>query len=54
MLKVTLAADSLVEYRLTGTETIPNEIVAEAIERAGIGIQNNLPSVGRKTAPLRF
>jgi hypothetical protein len=36
MLKDTLDFDSLDEKRLTGTETRPNEIVAEAIERAGI------------------
>jgi hypothetical protein len=35
MLKLMLAADSEVEYRFTGTDTRPNEIVAEAIERAG-------------------
>jgi hypothetical protein len=37
MLNDTLDFDSLDEKRLTGTETRPNEIVAEAIERAGIG-----------------
>jgi hypothetical protein len=37
MLKDTLDFDSLDEKRLTGTETRPKEIVAEAIERAGIG-----------------
>jgi hypothetical protein len=37
MLNDTLDFDSLDEKRLTGTETSPKEIVAEAIERAGIG-----------------
>jgi hypothetical protein len=37
MLKLTVAELSLEEYRPTGTDTSPNEIVAEAIERAGIG-----------------
>jgi hypothetical protein len=37
MLKDTLVFDSEDEYRLTGTETRPKEIVAEAMERAGIG-----------------
>jgi hypothetical protein len=36
MLKETLAFDSADEYRLTGTETRPNEMFAVAIERAGI------------------
>ena len=31
-----LVFDSDDEYRLTGTETRPKEIVAEAIERAGM------------------
>jgi hypothetical protein len=36
MLNDTLAFDSDDEYRLTGTETRPNEIVALPIERAGM------------------
>jgi hypothetical protein len=36
MLKLTVAADSLEEKRLTGTETSPKEIVAEPIVRAGM------------------
>ena len=36
MLNDTLALDSADEYRLTGTETSPNEIVAVAMERAGM------------------
>jgi hypothetical protein len=36
MLNDTLLFDSEDEYRLTGTETSPNEIVAVAIERAGM------------------
>src|SRR5512146_823792 len=36
-LKLTAAELSLEEKRLTGTETSPNEIVAEPIGRAGIG-----------------
>jgi hypothetical protein len=36
MLKDTLLFDSEDEYRLTGTETRPNEIVAVAIERGGM------------------
>ena len=45
---------------LTGTETSPNEMVAEAIERAGgIGLHNNAgrsngEAQGRSSAPLRF
>jgi hypothetical protein len=37
MLNDTLDLDSDDEYRLIGTLTSPNEMVAEAIERAGIG-----------------
>jgi len=37
MLNETLAFDSEDEYRFTGTETSPKEIVAVAIERAGMG-----------------
>ena len=37
MLNDTLDLDSDDEYRLTGTETRPNEIVAVPIERAGMG-----------------
>jgi hypothetical protein len=44
MLNETLAEDSAVENRLTGTETSPKEIVAEPMERAGIGIR---PTVER-------
>src|SRR5512143_2904392 len=36
-LKLTAAELSLEEKRLTGTETSPNEIVAEPMGRAGIG-----------------
>jgi hypothetical protein len=36
MLKDTLVFDSEEEYRLTGTETRPKEIVAVAIERAAM------------------
>jgi hypothetical protein len=39
MLKDTLDLDSDEEYRLTGTETRPKEMVAVAIERAGIGVR---------------
>jgi hypothetical protein len=35
-LNETLALDSDDEYKFTGTETRPNEIVAAAIGRAGI------------------
>jgi hypothetical protein len=35
-LKETDADDSLDEYKSTGTETSPKEIVAELMERAGI------------------
>jgi len=38
MLKETLVFDSDDEYRLTGTETRPKEIVAVPIERAGIRV----------------
>jgi hypothetical protein len=38
MLKDTLLFDSEDEYRFTGTETSPNEIVAVAMERAGMGV----------------
>jgi hypothetical protein len=37
MLNETLAFDSDDEYTLIGTETSPNEIVAEEMERAGMG-----------------
>jgi len=37
MLKDTLAFDSEEEYRLTGTETRPKEIVAVPMDLAGIG-----------------
>jgi hypothetical protein len=37
MLKLTEAEDSLEEKRLTGTETSPKEMVAEAMDLAGIG-----------------
>jgi hypothetical protein len=37
MLKLTVADASLAEYRLTGTETSPNEIVAELIGLGAIG-----------------
>jgi hypothetical protein len=36
MLKLTLAEDSLDEKRLTGTETSPNEIVADPMDLAAI------------------
>src|SRR5690242_17007686 len=36
MLKLTLAEDSLEEKRLTGTETSPNEIVADPMDLAAI------------------
>jgi hypothetical protein len=39
MLNDTLDLDSEEEYRFTGTETRPKEIVAVAIERAGIGVR---------------
>lgn len=44
MLKLTLAEDSLAEYRLTGTETSPNEILAEPIGRGGMVL--NIPEIG--------
>jgi hypothetical protein len=37
MLKPIEAEDSLEEKRLTGTETSPKEMVAEAMDLAGIG-----------------
>jgi hypothetical protein len=37
MLKLTAADDSLEEKRLTGTETSPNETVAEAMDLAARG-----------------
>jgi hypothetical protein len=36
MLKLTAAEDSLEEKRLTGTETSPKEMVAEAMDLGGI------------------
>jgi hypothetical protein len=36
MLKLTEAEDSLEEKRFTGTETSPKEMVAEAMDLAGI------------------
>jgi hypothetical protein len=36
MLKLTEAEDSLEEKRLTGTETSPKEMVAEAMDLAGM------------------
>ena len=36
MLKLTLAEDSLEEYRLTGTETSPKEIVADPMDLAAM------------------
>jgi hypothetical protein len=38
-LNETLDFDSEDEYRFTGTETRPKEIVAVAMERAGIGVR---------------
>jgi hypothetical protein len=38
MLNDTLDLDSDEEYRLTGTETRPKEMVAVPIERAGIAV----------------
>jgi hypothetical protein len=43
MLKLTFAEDSLAEYRLTGTETSPNEMLAELIGLGGI-----VPHISRK------
>ena len=37
-MKETLALDSADEYRFTGTETRPKEMVALEIERAGMGV----------------
>jgi hypothetical protein len=39
MLNETLDFDSEEEYRFTGTETRPNEMVAVAMERAGISVR---------------
>jgi hypothetical protein len=41
MLKETLTFDSADEYKFTGTETRPNEIVAFEIERAGMVVWLN-------------
>ena len=41
MLNDTLALDSADEYRLTGTDTRPNEMVAVAMERAGMDRPGN-------------
>jgi len=38
MLKLMLAADSLEENRLTGTETSPKEIVADPMDLAAISV----------------
>jgi hypothetical protein len=38
MLKLMEAEDSLEEKRLTGTETSPKEMVAEPMDRAGVGM----------------
>ena len=38
MLKLTLAADSLEEYRWTGTETSPKEIVAVPMDLAAMAL----------------
>jgi hypothetical protein len=43
MLKLTLLDDSLAEYRLTGTDTSPNEMLAELIGLGGI-----VPHISRK------
>jgi hypothetical protein len=43
MLKLTFAEDSLAEYRLTGTETSPKEMLAELIGLGGI-----VPHISRK------
>jgi hypothetical protein len=55
MLKDTLVLDSDDEYRLTGTETSPKEMVAVAIERAAMGREVGGESweVGEKRAGLR-
>src|SRR3954468_5956147 len=45
MLKDTFVFDSEDEYRFTGTDTRPNEIVAVAIERAGIRLFSRMSNV---------
>jgi hypothetical protein len=54
MLKDTLDLDSDEEYRFTGTETRPKEIVAVAIERAGIGVRLKGLSVEGTSVPASF
>jgi hypothetical protein len=51
ILKLTLADDSLAEYRLTGTETSPNEILAEPIGRGGIVPHISCKRAARKETP---
>jgi hypothetical protein len=58
MLNDTLLFDSEDEYRLTGTETRPNEIVAVAIERGGMvgslegGAKETSGTRSRKLSPV--
>jgi hypothetical protein len=57
MLNDTLALDSADEYRLTGTDTRPNEMVAVAMERAGMDRPGNGLSAEmreRRTGELRL
>jgi hypothetical protein len=49
MLKLTVADDSLAEYRDTGTETSPKEMVAVPIARGGMG-----PIYAAKPTPARI
>jgi hypothetical protein len=52
MLKPTVAEDSPAEYRLTGTETSPNEMVAELIGRGGMSSYNlTKPNLARRCKP---
>jgi hypothetical protein len=58
MLNDTLLFDSDDEYRLTGTETRPNEMVAVAIERGGMvgslegGARTTSRTRSRKLSPV--
>jgi hypothetical protein len=52
MLNDTLLFDSDDEYRLTGTETRPNEIVAVAMERGGM--VGSLEGGAKVTSGARF
>jgi hypothetical protein len=51
MLNDTLLFDSDDEYRFTGTETRPNEIVAVAMERGGMIVLPGLGARMRRAAP---